>query len=425
MFRPCSLVTALMLTCLTAGAVAIVRPHHARAEGLSGLVIPQQQALAHGMRRSWVTRVRLDRARDRVQSVLIKPETIFVLSERGTLHAIDAATGNTVWTTPTGNRNYPSLGPAASDKHVAVVNGSTLYVFRRSDGKSLWEAELTAVPSAGPVAGAEMVYVPMFNGLIEAYQFEVPGETVEERLLGHVPLVYSASGRADSPPIITPRSIAWGTSNGYVYAGPADSLEARFQYLTRGAVRAPLAYREPAILAASLDGYLYAIDEITGQTLWTFAAGGTLSQTAAVIGDAVYLVPDRGGMFRLSADTGLEQWRAPRVTKFLAASTGRVYAADALGRVLVLNAESGRLVDILSTERLTWKPTNTVTDRLYLGTRDGLLQSLHEQELTEPIVHGAPVEGEPAEGEAPDEGAEGEMPDEGAEPDPDDPFADP
>ena len=424
MLRPSSLGAALLLACLTIGIDAIVHPCHVRAEARSGVVIPQQQALAHGMRRSWVTRVGLDRARDRVRSVLIEPQMIFVLSERGTLYAVDAATGNTVWTTPTGNRNYPSLGPGASDTHVAVVNGSTLYVFRRSDGRPLWEEELTGVPTVGPVIDADWVYVPMFNGLIVAYPLEVSVETRDERLLGRVPVMYSASGRAESPLLITPHSIAWGTSSGFIYTAPLGSMKARLQYLARSAIRAPLAYREPAILAASLVGYLDAIDEITGQTLWTFVAGGTSSQAPVVIGDAVYLVQDRGGMFRLSADTGLEYWRAPRVTQFLAASTRRVYAADALGRVLVLNRDSGRLVDVLPTQRLTWKLTNTVTDRLYLGTRDGVLQSLHELALTEPIMHGAPAVAEEAQQPAAEAG-EGEMPPQDDQPQEGDPFAEP
>ena len=38
-------------------------------------------------------------------------------------------------TAPIGNENYPSLGPACSDKYVALVNGSTLYVLDRTDGR--------------------------------------------------------------------------------------------------------------------------------------------------------------------------------------------------------------------------------------------------------------------------------------------------
>ena len=62
----------------------------------------------------------------------------------------NALTGAIYWTAPIGNENYPSLGPACNDKYVAVMNGSTLYILDRTDGRPVNIRRIGGAPgSAG------------------------------------------------------------------------------------------------------------------------------------------------------------------------------------------------------------------------------------------------------------------------------------
>ncbi len=80
----------------------------------------------------------------------------------------------------------------------------------------------------------------------------------------------------------------------------------------------------------------------------------------------------------------------PASRKVLAASKQRVYAADAVGRLMVLDGKTGAIVDGLSTELLPIKLTNSETDRLFLADKTGLVQCLHEIGLTEPVLRRLP-----------------------------------
>ena len=101
--------------------------------------------------RGWHTHIQIDRSRGRVLDVFNGGETLFALTDRGGLHAIDAETGRTHWTTQAGRPEHPSLAPAANDKYVAVVNGSRIYIIDRVTGRAVWDRPLGDAPGAGPV----------------------------------------------------------------------------------------------------------------------------------------------------------------------------------------------------------------------------------------------------------------------------------
>ena len=57
------------------------------------------------------------------------PETtLFVQTNRGVVQAIDAQTGQTLWVSDVGNRNYLAMAPAASDSCVAALNLSLIHI---------------------------------------------------------------------------------------------------------------------------------------------------------------------------------------------------------------------------------------------------------------------------------------------------------
>jgi outer membrane protein assembly factor BamB len=141
---------------------------------------------------------------------------------------------------------------------------------------------------------------------------------------------------------------------------------------------------------ASVDGYVYAVHANSGDVMWRFSTGTAISYSPRPIGDSVYVVTDEGGLFKIDAETGLEQWWTPRVREFLAASDDRVYCTDRIGRLLIIDAKSGGRLGILATEQLDLFIPNHLTDRVYLGTKTGLLQCLRGLNLERPIVYAGP-----------------------------------
>lgn len=108
------------------------------------------------------------------------------------------------------------------------------------------------------------------------------------------------------------------------------------------------AFRSPAIAAGvaylqSADGYVYALDAMTGDEHWR-ADLGTNEDTPAIAGDTLFINDGNGTMLALDAATGTERWRfaepvAPRSTPIVV--DGVLYAGSEEGYVYAIDAATG------------------------------------------------------------------------------------
>jgi hypothetical protein len=413
---------ALATSCLTAGWL----------QAAATDIIPETTAERHGLVRSWLAQVQMDRARGRIRDIVLYDGTLFIQTSRAILHAIDAETGQSLWTKQVGNPIHPSLTPGAYRDLLGTVNGSRLYVMNRYNGEVLYEAAVDGVPGSGPAISSKRAYVPMVSGVVMAYRLEPTVDAMKE--LGKIktdmtdeekkaaeeerrqnirikqeyipPLACQSAGRALVRPIVTSQNrdeeyCAWSTDQGYLNIGyidrrGEDAFRLRYRLLTGQPIASQPAYLPPdpkvtgdsgTIYATSRDGYVYAVLERNGELLWKFSAGSPIVESPVVIKDRVFAAMQMGGLHCLDGKSGKQLWFAPEITQFLAAGKQRVYAADKLGRVQVLDARSGSRLDVLPTEMLPIKVTNSQTDRIYLGSETGLLQCLHEVAQTAPIKY--------------------------------------
>jgi outer membrane protein assembly factor BamB len=293
----------------------------------------------------------------------------------------NALTGENVWTAPVGNANYPSLGPSASDKYVAIINGSTLYVLRRQDGKPVLDRRVTSGPGAGPAVAAEYVFVPLINGRMEGYPLNQGDDK------SHTPWYYQSYGRAMVAPLATPDCVVWSTDQGNLYVASSLSPAVRFRLESDSDIIAPAAYHAPLIYAATVGGNVFAVDEGTGDRKWKYSTGFPIERAPAAVGDRVYVTTEEPVMHCIDAKTGSTLWVAPKVTQFAAASAQRVYGIDDLRALVVLDAKTGTLIARMPTDGTANALVNDQTDRLYLVSDGGLIQCLHEIGAKKPLYH--------------------------------------
>jgi hypothetical protein len=416
-------------------------------------IIPEPAARRHGLTRPWFTQIQIDRARGRVTHIVLDSGMLFVQTDQAVVHAVDAETGQTKWVAQVGRRDHPSLAAAANQDFVAVINGSYLYVLNRENGKLLWKTQLEETPGSGAVMSHNRVYVPMVKGMVLSYLLQPmkdpleelafirqqqelspeDEETMESERRGAItlsqeyvpPLACQSFGRSLVQPIVMRQTedeqyVAWPTDRGFLFVGYLSERDEyftiRYQLKTEAGIAARPAYSPPSgdilpdsgvIYAASRDGFVHAITERRGDSVWRFSTAEPILEAPVVINESLYVVPQPGGMYCLDAKTGTEKWWAPQVAQFIAASRERLYVADKLERILVLNAASGARLDTIPAEGLDIKFCNTQTDRIYLATASGLIQCLHEVELAEPILHQEPPEPPPEEPPAEKQPAEG------------------
>lgn len=307
------------------------------------------------------------------------PEMMFfVASRRGFIHAMDAHTGATRWSARIGNPDHPTHGPAANDKYVAVINGNVLYVLKHDDGELAWQKKLSYVPSAGPALSDDLAFVPSTRGAIESFDLADYKRPV---------WIYQSQGHAMVRPVTTSRSVIWPTDRGHLYVGRANSAGINYRLEAAEAIIAPATAADRRIFTASSDGYVYCVEETGGAILWRFSTGEPINSSPIPVGENVYVTGTNGGMFCISIADGQEQWWAPGVRRFISASETRLYCQDQTGEMIVLNPKSGARLGIVPMGGVDHIYQNYATDRIFVGSSDGLIVCLHESQLHWPVEH--------------------------------------
>ncbi len=399
-------------------------------------IITQSAAATHGLARGWMVQMDMDRSRSRLANLVLFEGVIYAQTNRGMIRAYDAETGKPTWDEPrqVGNPDFPSSAVAVGGDLLAVTNGSRLYVLNRHSGDFLWDDQIAGVPSGQIAVGDMCVYVPLYNGTVLAYRLQPEGEFAKKksapkfksknpvevqepvapppikelRLLQKkdLPLSCPADGKALVEPLVIHapdalEEVVWPTDRGYLFTGFNDPEANRMLVKSRmecGAeIVAPASYLPPdpkvrkdfgMIFTVSRDGYVYAANATSGESIWRFPAGEPIVQPAAVVETNLYVTSQLGGLYCLDAKTGVQQWWAPDAAQFVAASKDRLYVADKLNHLLVLDARRGSRLDSLSLAALPIRLCNTQTDRIFLASEGGLIQSLHEEGLPQPLLHG-------------------------------------
>jgi len=329
--------------------------------------------------KAFIEELKLREIESTTKTIQVPEITLYAVTDRAVVHAIDAETGRTRWATVVGNRDYPVERPGISENFVAVLNGSTLHLLKRQTGEMAWIRAIQGVASAGPALTDEYVIVPTFMGDVELYDIN------ETRTL---PEIYRSNGRVLIQPNVTPLSVVWPTDRGFLYVARTTQKGLRYRMEARKPIVSQAAYSSPSkILATSIDGYAYCLHETSGQEFWRFSTGEPISHSPVPVGDSVYIVTDKGSLFCLGVENGLEKWSAPQVQKLVSVSKDRVYCLTITGRLAILDAKTGGRIALMGINLLDVFYSNMLTDRIIVGTTTGLIQCLRESELEWPLVH--------------------------------------
>jgi outer membrane protein assembly factor BamB len=395
-------------------------------------LVSEGLAAQHGLVRPWLSQVELDQVRSKIGSVMLYDGVLYIQTTTATIHAIDAETGKTIWSQQIGRPDYPTMPPDVKGDFLAAINGSQLYLVNRLTGEILCDKAIKDAPGGGPAISSKRIFVPTEKGMIISFRIELPEKPKKEsnhsdktepvstavtpapvgpppkvQIAKKVPPVFCHSfGRALVQPLVTRDDVGgeyvvWPTDRGYLNLGRVsrdveDSVGIKYRLETGATIVARPAYLPPdpkvlgdagMVFAGSCDGFVYAIQEETGDTAWRFSAGEPIVEPPAVAGNRVYVTTQLGGMFCLNFKNGRSVWFSQGVMRFIAASKTRVYGLDDAGRLVILSAASGARLDAVPLPRTSTVLANSDTDRIYLIGRSGLIQCLHETEQTEPVVH--------------------------------------
>ena len=205
-----------------------------------------------------------------------------VVSDRGDVQLLNAETGQIYWTALVGDPRHPTSGVCTNDEHTIVISGISIFVLRNTDGAIIESRKLQALPGAGPVSLGKRIFVPSVENRVEVYNLEV---------FNWKPELLPSTGRVLSQPVLGQRSLAWSTDRGNVYVAGTAKASMWYRVNTLGKVIAPIAYQAPGRYVANcLDGFVYCIDEMTGDMVWRQSLGEVLTNEPVLVKNRAYIV---------------------------------------------------------------------------------------------------------------------------------------
>jgi len=339
-------------------------------------------AARQGLHRAWFAQIDVDRARNRVANWTLHQGHLFALTTAGTIHALDAETGETRWVARVGSPNRSTVGPAVNDSYLAVINGSRLHVLDIQDGHLIWSRAVGGAPAAAPALSKNYAYVALLTGRMEGYRLDDPLAKA---------WYYQSAGRIFQPPTATGQVVSWSTEWGYLYASLAETPGVLFRMETGDEIVAAPAEKGSYLYVASLNGYLYCIEGMIGSQRWRYSTGFPIISPPAIIGEKAFVASEAPALHALNTATGYSLWTTSGISQFVAQGSKHAYGMDQRGSLLILDNETGQIVGRIATGDNTRAIVNDQTDRIFLVSNRGLVQCLREMDATEPILYRKPA----------------------------------
>lgn len=244
---------------------------------------------------------------------VIADGVVYVGDLDGTFHALDLATGKTVWTFKAKDAGFPSAAALAEEPGLPLVVGDDMGVVRgldRRTGDVRWEHATDGEISGGPTI--------------------LPTPDGPRALVGSQDASLSCLDLATGK-VIWKHSIA-----DQIRCGPTVA-------------RRPDGDR---IFLAGCDGQLHVIDAATGDETASVEIGGPTGTTPAVEGDRTFFGTEGGGFFAIDFVTPAVAWRQQP------AAGGHAYRSSAaVAEGLVIVGSRGRAVEALAIDdgRRAWR----------------------------------------------------------------------
>lgn len=275
-------------------------------------------------------------------------QVVYVGDQAGTLHALAARDGKQLWAwhTPTGKAitGSPAVDPAAGLAFVGAANG-TLYAVRTSGhsaGTLAWAA----------IVGAGNVQSPAFNGTAVCAASASGAVTARSEVTGA--RIWSAAIKhavAAAPALDPARQVLVVPTKAGVTAFNAATGALRWRFPLTGPASPVLAHG--TVFVGSSNHHVYAVSEAKGRRIWSFATGGAIQDSGALISSAnprgvtkLYIGSADDLLYSLNASTGAKLAAFP-----MGASVTGVAIA---GNAILVTTSSGLVEGVRTNGSIVW-----------------------------------------------------------------------
>lgn len=332
------------------------------------------------------------------RSIKIDEVRLYSLTADGNLTALDAETGEQMWSIRLGRpeRGYSTLG--INDNFVTVINGSSMFQVSAMEVESTDEAGLrTIVPAGRPSEAKRIDGVPL-HGAVNSGAYALVTTTrkgMESYLLGKPtiePGFEMFSGKAITKPATFPNSdrVMWPTDSGFVYVvSTEDHPSAIFRLGVDGNVEGGVAAASNSrFFFGCTGGRVYAVDaSIAGEVLWNQSLGEPFYRVPFVTGERLLLTSGYGSLHCLSTKTGVPAWSRPAtdVDQIFAHVGDQLVGRDRQHHLVLVDEATGNINGRFGSIFVEKVVINQDTDRCYLVGKGGMVQCLRPSDTELPV----------------------------------------
>lgn len=103
---------------------------------------------------------------------LLPSAVAYSVTDTGSVRAVDAETGKTIWSRSASGIRGPVLGFGVTDRYLAYVKGTEVVVYNSVDGDEIQRHKLRIVPAAAPVMNDRTVVLVDGRGVIESLKID-------------------------------------------------------------------------------------------------------------------------------------------------------------------------------------------------------------------------------------------------------------
>jgi outer membrane protein assembly factor BamB len=305
---------------------------------------------------------------------------LIAVTSDGLVQSFDAESGQPLWTSTCGSVRFPTAPASVSDAGVVVAQGPNLYLFDLKTGKEMSKHEMRRASTAGVALVDDIAFVASLSGQLVAFEFGKPPTTN--------PWSFRLYGRAVTSPATSQRNhklVAFATEQGVVTVFSTekpDKIEPWFNFEARSPLAGPIGFSSTGLYCGDVAGQVTKVGlDRMGRVEWRLMIGEALGAEPMAVGNTVYLPNEIGDMIAADDSTGVPIWKqaTPRVRSILAATEEKVFCRSMTGRLLVIDAKSGKIISQTSPTLIGSDVNNHLNDRIYVVTAKGQIMAVRQR----------------------------------------------
>jgi len=291
---------------------------------------------------------------------------VYVASENGKLHAIDAVTGQQKWIATTQGSILQS-SPAIANNLVYIGSGDgKLYAFNATTGAQKWVGVTGNSIYASPTVADGTVYIGSSDGKL--YAFNATTGAQKWVAITHRSIV--------SSPAVAQGLVYIGSTDNNLYAFSVNTGARVWMAQTKGPIEASPAVAGNLVYISSQDNKLYAFDTASGALTWSVSGGSFTFSSPAVANGMVYAGSQNSQFYAFDATSGNQIWEISTEGTIKSSpmiANNLVYVSEANGLVCAFDTRSGELRwSNTAGNAIDFSPT-VANGMLYAGSQNGQL----------------------------------------------------